>query len=495
MKTSSPWLSAEQDHAFPTLEASIEVDVAIVGGGITGIVTAYELAKAGKKVALLEQGRIAEGATGWTTAFATYVTDANLSKLGSTFGVEEAALAWKSGRAAITELERIIKTENIDCDFMRVPAYVYATDEENLTSLHSEEERAKAAGFKVQIDDKALGFDTLGHLRVDDQAKFHPVKFLTALAKRAEELGVHIFEDSKMVSYGGAKPCIVKTEKGEIRAQHIVLATHIPHGDPDMISERITAFQTYVLEANLPSGMMTEALYWDTATPYHYFRIDRLPTHDRIILGGEDHRTGQSDDAKAHFTNLENYLAELLPPTKYEIVRKWSGEILETIDDLPFIGPTQKNKQVLMATGFSGNGMTYGVLSGMILRDHILQKENPYADVYRTLRFTGVTNYFERGYNFVKEMIKGRFQKDDSKINDITPGSGAVVEMNGKKVAVFKTQAGKIIKLSPVCTHLKCIVQWNDAGKTWDCPCHGSRFKKDGEVMNGPASKPLEKID
>lgn len=495
MTLSSPWLIEKRTSSFPKLDSKIEVDVAIIGGGITGLMTAYELTMAGKKVALLEQHQIAEAETGWTTAFVTYVTDTKLAKLHTTFGAEKAALAWKSGRAAIDELERIIKKEKIDCDFMRVPAYVYTMDEKGLTELHEEEELGKTDGLKMKIDDKSLGFTSIGHLRVENQAKFHPVKFLTALADRLEAKGAHIFENSKALSWEGKDTRIVKTKDGEVHAKYVVIATHIPCGDPNQISERITAFQTYCVEANIPSGILSEALYWDTQTPYHYFRVDHFPTHDRIILGGEDHKTGQGNDTESHFANLKNYLGKLLPETKYELVRQWEGQVLETIDGLPFIGSLFKNNRLLFATGFSGNGMTYGVLSGMILRDLILEKTNPYANLYRTLRFTGVTNYFERGYNFVKEMIKGRLQKDDSKINDIVAGSGAVVEMDGKKVAVFKTPAGKIIKLSPVCTHLKCIVQWNDAGKTWDCPCHGSRFQKDGAVMNGPANKPLEKID
>lgn len=493
MTPSSPWI-ADLEPAFPVLDATLEVDVAIIGGGIAGIMTAYQLSKAGKKVALLEQGRLAEGASGWTTAFVTYVTDMPFSGLKTTFGAEHAALAWKSGREAIDELERVIKAENIACDFMRCPAYVYATDEPGLTYLHREEELAKAAGFSVQMDDAALGFATPGHLRVDSQAKFDPVKFLIALAERSVSLGARIFEKSKVVSYAGANPCIVKTKGGEIHAQQIVLATHMPNGDPDQVSARLTAYQTYCLEAKIPSGTIPEAIYWDTDKPYHYFRVDKFADHDRLILGGEDHKTGHSGDPKAHFTSLENFLKDLLPEAKYEIIRQWSGEILEPIDGLPFIGLTHKNKHYLMATGFSGNGMTFGVLSGMILRDLILNNENSYAKLYRTRRFTGALHLLERGYNYINEVIIGRLAHDTSTVKGIAPGSGAVVEIHGKKTAVFKTADGKIIKLSPVCTHLKCIVQWNDAGKTWDCPCHGSRYQKDGAVINGPAQKPLEKI-
>jgi glycine/D-amino acid oxidase-like deaminating enzyme/nitrite reductase/ring-hydroxylating ferredoxin subunit len=484
MTPSSPWEPGTGKAQFPTLDSTLEVDVAIIGGGIAGLTTAYELTKAGKKVALLEQGRIAEGASGWTTAFVTYVTDAPFL-----------AQAWEAGRDAIDELERIIKTEKIDCNFMRCPAYIFAEDEPALTKLHQIEELARAAGFKVQIDDATLGFANPGYLRVERQAKFHPVKFLTVLAERTAALGAQVFENSKVLSYSGSDPCIVKTEHGEIHAKQIVLATHMPNGDPDLLSVRITAYQTYCLEAEIPSGVIPEALYWDTHTPYHYFRVDKFEGHDRLILGGEDHKTGQNHDPKTQFGRLEEFLQKLLPGVKYKIIRQWSGEILEPIDGMPFIGQSQKNKRYFMATGFSGNGMTFGVQSGMLLRDLIMGKTNPYTKLFCTLRFGGLMHLFERGYNFVTQAIKGRLAQSGATMNGIKPGSGAIMDIDGQKIAVFKTPSGKIIKLSPVCTHLKCIVQWNDEAKTWDCPCHGSRFCKDGKVLNGPAAKPLEKLD
>lgn len=495
MTSASPWNPGTDRFAFPRLETSLEVDVAIIGGGIAGVTTAYELTKAGKKVALLEQDKIAGGASGWTTAFVTQVTDASLAELRSTFGAARAELVWKSGGKAIDELERIIKTEKIDCDFMRCPAYIFANDDEALKKLHVEEDLARSFGSKAHIDDAPLGFSTPGYLRVDAQAKFDPVKFLTALAQRTAALGAKIFENTKVLTYSGSSPCIVKTEHGKIRAKYVVLATHIPNADPDIVSSRITAFQTYALEASVPSGILPEAIYWDTQKPYHYFRVDRGANHDRLILGGEDHKTGQSADPKAHFTSLENFLKQLLPGVNYEIVRKWSGEILETIDGLPYIGKTFSNKYILMATGFSGNGMTFGVLSGIIIRDLILERANATTKLYRTIRLNGLWHYMGRGLNFIIQSIKGRLLGSDAVLKDIRRDDGAIVEMNGKKVAVYKNAEGKILKLSPVCTHLKCIVQWNGAGKTWDCPCHGSRFKKNGDVLNGPASTPLEKIN
>lgn len=491
MTTTSPWKLEEEPKKYPVLDSTLEVDVAIVGGGIAGITTAYELVKSGKKVALLEQGRIGGGATGWTTAFVTYVTDAYLAELRRTFGAARAALVWRTGRQAIDELERIVSTESIDCDFVRCPAYIYASDEAGLLRLRREEELAKSFGFPTRLEHDSLGFAAPGHLRVEDQAKLHPLKYLAALAERTEELGAHIFENSKVIERSSARPCVVKTAGGEVRAKQVVLATHIPIGDPDLISLRIDAYQTYVLEAEIPSGILPEGLFQDTLKPYHYFRVDRSATHDRLILGGEDHRTGQSDDTEARFSRLEAFLKDLLPGKDIKIVRKWSGEILETIDGLPYIGTT--DERTFVSTGFSGTGMTFGVLGAMITRDLVLGKTDAVTKLYRARRFKGLWRMLGRVRNFVSGLVKDRLAHGGL-LKNILPDEGAVVTMRGKKVAAYRTPNGEIVKLSPVCTHMGCMVNWNSAGKTWDCPCHGSRFKKDGGVLNGPASKPLEKM-
>ncbi len=464
----------------------------IVGGGIAGLTTAYELVKAGKKIALLEAHQLGGGATAMTTAFVTYVIDTPLPELSSRFGQSKAALVWESGRTAIDELERIIKTESIDCDFMRCPANIYAADEKGFEQLKNTEALAKKLGFDAALNTAPLGFSTPGYLRVENQGKFSPLKYLQGLAARITDLGGAIFENTKVISYTRGTDCVVKTVDGEIHAKQIVLATHCPIGDPQMISLRIQANQSYALEAKIPSNSLPEGLYWDTLKPYHYFRIDRFPAFDRMILGGEDHATGHSADTTAHTARLESYLHDLLPAEKPEIIRTWSGEVLETIDGLPYIGQMGKNRFV--CTGFSGNGMTYGVLSAMIIRDQILGQTNPFTMLYRTNRLTGFTRLLGRFYAISKSLLKARLQKSSTMLETIAPDDGAIVTVNGKQIAAYRSADGKLIQLSPICTHLGCTVGWNAAAKTWDCPCHGSRYKKDGEVLNGPAQKPLQKI-
>jgi glycine/D-amino acid oxidase-like deaminating enzyme/nitrite reductase/ring-hydroxylating ferredoxin subunit len=491
MEESSPW-KFPSGRAFPALVSTIEVDVAVIGGGIAGVTTAYELTKAGLKVALIEQASLGDGATGSTTAFVTYISDASLADLTRTFGAARAALVWKSGSDAVDEMERIIKEESIDCDFARCAGYIYAPDKEGLERLRREEKLAKDYGFPARLGQDQLGFASLGSLRVERQAKFHPMKFLTALADRAAAKGARIFENSRVIGTSSGPVRIVKTTEGEVRAKHVVLATHVPLGDPELISLRIDAYQTYVLEAEIPNGILEEGIYQDTLKPYHYFRVDRAAGFDRLLVGGEDHRTGQSDDCDAHFARLETFARDLLPGKELKIVRKWSGEVLETIDGLPYIGSFGRN--LFAATGFSGTGMSFGMLSAMIIRDLILGKKNAVTDLYQARRLTGMGRMLGRVTNFVAGFSKGRLEQRSSVLDDLLPDEGKVVTIHGKKVAAYRKPDGKIVKLSPVCTHMGCMVKWNSAGKSWDCPCHGSRFKKEGEVLNGPARTPLEKL-
>lgn len=378
----SPWSIAAGQPLFPKLSGTLAVDVAVIGGGIAGVTAAYELTKAGKKVALLEQAQIGQGVTGWTTAFVTYVTDAPLAKLAERFGSEDAGLAWAAGRAAIDEIERLVRDENIDCGFGRCPAFIYGASEGDLKRLSAASYVMQAAGFSALFVKDGLGFPAAGYLRVEDQAKFDPIKYLKALASRAKDAGALVFEETQATGYArGAAGLTVKTAGGEVTAKQLVLATHRPFQDPDQLSQRLTSNQTFALEAEVRTGVLAEGLYWDSAEPYHYFRLDKDGGHDRIILGGEDRPTGVSQMVE-RFSALEDFLRRLLPTEKYEIKKEWSGEVLETTDGLPFIGATAADHGIYVATGFSGNGMTFGTASALIIRDLILEEANAYARVF-----------------------------------------------------------------------------------------------------------------
>jgi len=388
MDPASPWTIENNRPIFPKLTGSVEVDVAVIGGGISGMMTAYELSKSGKKVALLERARLGEGVTGWTTAFVTYVTDASLESLERRFGTKQGILAWETGRAAIRELERIVKEENIECDFVRCPAFVYAAREDDLKSLSAASYFMQAAGFASSLEKGELPFTNAGCLRIEDQAKFHPVKFLLGLAAKMSDAGVLIFERTEMIGYERGAGIIVKTPDGEAHAKELVLATYRPPenaNNPQLISN-----QTYALEADLPAGSLPTGLYWDSEHPYHYFRVDHGHGADRIILGGEDRPTGSGHHAE-HFSALEDFLRRTFPGINYELKKEWSGEILETPDGLPFIGALDEANDVFIMTGFSGNGMTFGVAGAMLIGDLLMGRKNEAIELLNPRRSTNET--------------------------------------------------------------------------------------------------------
>lgn len=496
MSTQSSWLKDKDVHIhYPTLPHDTQTEIVIIGGGITGITTAYYLAKAGKQVILLEQGELLGGDTGHTTAFFTYLIDAPLTELKNTFGEEQARSVWKSNQDIIDEVERLVQGERIECEFARCNGYIFAHDEEGRRALKEEEALASSLGFPISWREEHLPFSHHGYILAPTQAKLHPVKYLQALAQKAQSAGAHIFEHTHVHTLDGNGPIKITTSHGIVMAEEVVVATHGPVSHPVQFPSRLKASRTYVIAATVTKDTLPEGIYWNTETPYHYFRVDRNADHDRIIMGGEDHPTGQSDvSEEEHFQRLEDYFRKLLRDTPFESTNRWSGQIHETIDGLPYIGSPLGQEHYHIATGYAGNGMTFGTMAAKILSAHILKEEHPWAELYKTLRPHGIGPFLRQGANFIQELIQGKSHTDEGTIDDIAPGSGKILLEDGQPVAVFKNPQGKIIKYSAICTHLRCTVQWNAAETSWDCPCHGSRFNTEGKVLNGPAIKPLEQL-
>jgi glycine/D-amino acid oxidase-like deaminating enzyme len=381
------WVGARQ-KAYPKLRGDITTDVAIIGGGLTGVLTAYLLSKTGKKVAVLEAGTLGSGATAYTTAFITQVIDTSLGDLIRMVGQTKAKSIWQAGEQAIDRIETIVKKEKIDCEFQRCSARVCASREKDYKKLEHENRAAERLGFATTlVNNRTLPFEEYGLLEVKDQAKFHPLKFLRGLADIVATSGGQIFEHSKALSLkegpGGATT--VKTTAGSVTAKDVIVATYAPFNKPGTAKYTRGMYSSYVFEVRLPKGIFTEGLYWDTESPYHYFRIDRRGQFDRMILGGEDHRSELRVSPKKKFDALEKYLVGLLGGRSYQIVRKWIGAVLEPVGGLPFIGAYKPHQFV--ATAFSGNGMTYATVSALIFRDLILGKRNPWTHVFdRNLR-------------------------------------------------------------------------------------------------------------
>lgn len=479
------WFSEKEVTEMPQLTENLKTDVVIVGGGLAGIFCSYLLAKEGKKVVLLEKNRIGSGQTGYTTAFITYVVDSTLSKMSTAFGEENAKLVWDAGRTAIAEMERIISREKIECDFLRCVACEFALKQEDAEILKKEAVLGQKLGFAVSFkNDAKLDFENFGYLEILEQAKFHPLKFLHQLAKKAQEAGVLIFENSEVLGIEEGNSIQAKTEKGIIEAEYAIIDTYKPFSS-SIFPDQLMSFQTYVISLIIKKNIIKEAIYWDTEKPYTYFRLDTSENFDRLVLGGRDHLTGQDPNPDKHFDELENYFKKNFKDVEYKIEASWNGEILESSDGIAYIGTSALNPSILLNTGFSGNGMTFSVISAILNRDIIMGKANKYKALFDPGRIGGTDKIVKQEY---------LSQTPEFRDEEIPSNSGKIIKINGENVAVYKDEEGKIHKLSPICTHLGCTVGWNDNAKTWDCPCHGSRYAKDGNVINGPAKKPLNEI-
>ncbi|MBX4212519.1 FAD-binding oxidoreductase [Candidatus Pacearchaeota archaeon] len=404
----STWNSVRMPH-FPRLKSLIDVDVAIIGGGITGITAAYLLSKAGKKVALLEKEILCSGATGLTTAFLTQSVDTDFSELVEMYGTRKASAIAKSHQYAVDRVEDIIRKNKIDCEFVRCSNYSYALDENDAEDLQDETKVMKELGIKARFkEDNKLKFENQGYIEIPRQAKFHPLKYLSALSKITSANGAQIFEKTEVKEIRGNGPYALKTPSGEVYAQQIIVATYAPFNKKMYFKKAF--YDTYVFELKVRKGILKEGIYEDTMDPYHYFRVDRKGTYDRIIIGGEDHRSDIPVNDSKNFQALKQYIKQVFPDIRYRIIRKWDGPIVEPVDGLAYIGP-HKDKNIFYATGFSGNGMTYGTLAAHIITNEILGKADAqirkFASVYDARRMPTFKQLMHKGKDYTRELFHG----------------------------------------------------------------------------------------
>jgi len=462
------WSDTASLPRFPKLDRDEEVDVAIVGAGITGLTAAYLLTLEGKRVAVLDRERCAQIDTGHTSAHLTMVTDVRLTELVKTFGRDHAQAVWDAGAAALATIDEIVRAERIDCDFAWLPGYLHAP-------IGADGARADAAAFREEAVAAAqLGFDATfvrdvpwvggAGVRYGRQARFHPRKYLAGVARAIADRGGMIFEHTNVQEFSDSPLSLVAADR-TIVCDDIVLATHTPlMGNTSL--PRATLFQTklalytsYVIAAEVERGRVPDALFWDTADPYHYLRLEPRRDRDVVIFGGEDHKTGQADDTARCFERLERALAMRIDGAR--VTHRWSGQVIETPDGLPYIGDTAAHQ--FAGTGFSGNGMTFGTLTGMMAVDRIVGRDNPWRELFDP----GRTKIRGGAWDYIKE------NKD-------------------YPYYLVRDQLTRRYRDAPICTHMGCTVEWNDAEHTWDCPCHGSRFKTDGAVIAGPAESPID---
>jgi glycine/D-amino acid oxidase-like deaminating enzyme len=394
---------------YPKLGQSIKAEVVVIGGGITGILTAYLLAKDGRDVVLIEKDKIGQGSTQYTTAFITELIDTTFSELIDLLGIEKAKLVIGSHEEAINFLEKITRDEKITCNFTRCSNYFYANSDKELESLKEEYEAGKKLSLDLEFHPHKndLHFKNAGYIELKNQAKFNASLVIDQLARAVVKNGGKIFEQTAAESIDShhEKPTVAFSH-GTIEADWVVVATYEPFNKPLGLYFKKAFYTSYVLQAELPKGILGQGIYEDTEDPYHYFRIDRKENADTIVIGGEDHRSDIHVDPAKNFAALQEYLKSILPDVSYKITKKWTGPILEPVDGLAFIGPYHANN-VLYALGFSGNGMTYSSISAMIFRDYISGEKNPWLSVYHADRLPTLKSLVTKGKDYTRELIHG----------------------------------------------------------------------------------------
>jgi glycine/D-amino acid oxidase-like deaminating enzyme/nitrite reductase/ring-hydroxylating ferredoxin subunit len=499
MQSQSLWLDTAKLPEFPKLDGDKRADVLVVGGGITGLTSAYLLQKAGLSVVLVERGRLGQGETGHTTAHLTCATDLRLTDLVETFGKDHAQAAWDAGAEAISQIQTHVVELDISCELRQIPAYLVACADgdgaHEAERLRGEADLARELGFNAHYVNSApfLGRPAL---LLANQAKFHPLKYLAGLAAAFRRLGGEIYEQTSVTDFEEKR---AKADGGfSISYGQVIFATHVPlQGTRSTVpaalfQTKLAAYSTYAIQAKLPGHDRPEMLWWDTADPYHYLRIDRQADGDVLILGGSDHKTGQDDRPEGCYERLERLLHRFAPEATIE--HRWSGQVIETVDGLPYIGEVAEGQ--FAATGFAGNGMTFGTLAGMMFRDAITGAKNPWKELFSPTRkkLAAAWDYLRENQDYPYYLAKGFVEKaEKGAVETLRCGEGRILKVDGKRVAAFRGDDGQCHVVSPICPHMGCVVRWNDAERTWDCPCHGSRFAGDGTLISGPAEVGLAK--
>jgi glycine/D-amino acid oxidase-like deaminating enzyme/nitrite reductase/ring-hydroxylating ferredoxin subunit len=499
-QTQSVWMEVRLP-LFSSLNSNINADVCIVGAGIVGLTCAYTLAKQGKNIVVLDQGLIGGEQTMRTTAHITWALDDRYYDLESFFGEEGSRTAAESHAAAIDYIEKIVREEKIDCDFERVNGYLFTAPECSKAVLEKEYIAIKKTGMEVsQVKNAPFSsFDTGPCLHFPKQAQFHIAKYLDGLVRAIVKYGGKIFTNSQVNHFVDGDTCLVRTQAGqEVTSRSVIVATSTPINNRFIIHTKQAAFRTYVIAAPIPKGSVPKGLYWDTADPYHYIRTQNHTSDSSLewlIIGGEDHKTGQDDKIAAKYDDLEKWARKRFPMIT-SIDYRWSGQVFEPIDSLAFIGRNPRDKNIYIATGDSGNGITHGTIAGILLPDLILGKANSWQALYEPSRKTwaAAPQFLKESFNIAVQYRDWFTPGERKKIESLAATEGIILRKGLNKVAVYKDNQNNVHVQSAFCPHLGGCVRWNPGEKSWDCPCHGSRFDGCGKVINGPAIDNLPTI-
>ena len=515
--TASIWMGTFEVPDFPPVDRNLTTDVCVVGAGIAGLSTAYMLAKAGKQVVVVDDGPIGGGESGRTTAHLTWAMDDRIYRLEEVHGEKDARLIVESHMAAVNRIEELVKLEDIDCDFRRIDGYLFLGGDDKEEVLDREHTAAQKAGaIDVRKVDRApiANFDTGPALLWPNQGQFHILKYLDGLARAIVANGGAIYCGSHVSSIEGTKPghpCRVETQDGKvITAKAVCVCTNASISDMVQTHAKQAPYRTFVIAAVIPRGTVTPALYWDTPDPYHYVRVQPLDEpvdgvlkgdilYDALLVGGEDVKTGHKNDAEERWRSLERWMRQRWPEAR-EVIYRWSGQVIEPNDYAAFIGRNPDGAaNIYMASSDSGQGMTHGTIAGILLTDLVMGRENPWEKVYDPRRVSlsadAIKEFAKENIDVAVHYVKDFLSTDRFSEKDLERGEGRVIRQGLHKIATYRDEDGTVHHCSAVCTHLKCIVEWNSAEKSWDCPCHGSRFDPYGKVLNGPAVKDLDPVE
>jgi glycine/D-amino acid oxidase-like deaminating enzyme/nitrite reductase/ring-hydroxylating ferredoxin subunit len=495
----SYWIASAAGGGFPSLDGAISVDVAIVGAGITGLTAATLLKQAGKSVAVIESKQVARGTTGYTTAKVTAGHRLVYKDLRSKFGEDGARLYAESQQAALERTAALIEERAIECDFRRRAHYVYAESDSDVSNVEDEVEAEQKVGLPASfVQETTLPFEVAGALRLDDQAEFHPRKYLLPLAEALPGDGSHLFEQTRVLDVDEGSPCVIHTAQARLTAEDVIIATSLPILDRGLFFAKAHPYRSYALALPIARSQAPAGMFINSGGSTRSMRT--TPEGERLLLivNGNGHKTGEEPENEQRYQQLHEFARSRFGLD--EIAYRWSTQDFYTLDEVPYIGRLRRRSHHLfVATGFNGWGMTGGTLAAMILSDLILGNDNRWAQLYdaKRLKLRGTTSMF------VKENAKvaqhwlgdGLARGDAARVEDVAVGEGAIVRVHTERIALYRDEQGVVHALSPVCTHLACHVSWNRAEKSWDCPCHGSRFSGEGAVIQGPAVRDLSKLD
>lgn len=496
-ETCSVWRDTVHLPSFKPLKEDIQTETLIVGGGITGIISAYLLAKEGMKVALIEAAQLCSGTTGYTTAKITAQHGLIYNELIGHFGKEKAKLYYQANREALNWIGQIVQEQDIRCGFQKQPALVYAASEKEAEEIEKEAEAYEKLGIPGSLSDSAdLQLQVKKALTMPDQAQFHPLMFLHFLISELVKMGVLIYEETLAVDIEEEPSCVVHTQEGpRIHCRDVLICSHFPFYDKAFYFSRMYPERSYLMavetEQPIPEGM-----YLSAGEPRRSIRSLSLGGEPLVLVGGENHKTGRGENTAVHFQNLAAFADQVFGANK--IVFHWSAQDYTTLDKVPYIGRLSAGKRhIYMAAGFRKWGMTTGTLAARLLADQLLERNNPYSEVFSPSRFAAdpmIKRFFIENSKVAGHLIKGKLEKVRTSIEDLATDEGAVISFNGKRAGAYKDKNGRLMVVDTTCPHMGCEVNWNQGERTWDCPCHGSRFKANGELIDGPSRKSLKQL-